>query len=528
MRLSLFAGDRRAALRTPLPWIALAVPLLATILVWQALWRGASENATVAFERRTLSAEAAMGARLRGYEQMLVAGAALMATSKEVTRAQWAEYVGRLKLGERYPGVQTMGFAERVRRAGRDQHVRRVRAEGLADYDIRPPGERDDYIVILYSEPFKGRNERVVGLDTYSQPVLRTAIDRAFAQGEAAVTEKVMVPVEDGAGKERPQPGLVMYVPVFRAGMPGKTLEERDAALQGFVFGTVRMDMLFSGVLDRGLAQAVEMRIYDGPNATPESLLADVGGTEAGARTAASVFHRAGAIDVGGRKWTVAFASRPEFDTRAQDAIGVGLLGAGVLASIALFGFALLLVASRKGAVDQSLRDPLTLLFNRGYLDETMALELQRARRAQQPAGLIILDLDGFKAINETSGKNAGELVLRQFARVLELNTRDSDIKCRYGGSEFAVGMPGATIENARARAERLREALEMTSIEHGGKSLGVITLSAGVAAYPRDGEDWAVVARAAHRALYAAKGAGRNRVAVAGETGQPEAAPAG
>jgi diguanylate cyclase (GGDEF)-like protein len=132
----------------------------------------------------------------------------------------------------------------------------------------------------------------------------------------------------------------------------------------------------------------------------------------------------------------------------------LGLLGAGLLASVALFAFTLLLVASGKAAADSSLRDPLTMLFNRGYLDETMALELQRAKRAQQPVGLIILDIDGFKAIND-SDKNAGELVLKQFGRLLELNTRDSDIKSRYGGSEFAVGMPGASIENARRRAPR-------------------------------------------------------------------------
>lgn len=515
MRLSLLSGDRRAALRSPIPWIALGIPFVATILVWLVLSRGAAENASVAFERRTLSAEAAMGARLRGYERMLAAGAAFAGTSKDLTRAQWAEFVGRLNLGDAYPGVQTMGYAERVRRADRDQHVKRVRAEGPADYDIRPPGERDDYVVIVYSEPYKGRNERVVGLDTYSQPVLRAAIDRAFKEGEASITEKVMVPVEDAAGKERAQPGFVMYVPVFRAGMPLKTLEQRDAALLGFVFGTIRVDQLAAGVLDRGLARALDMKLYDGAKVTSEALLGDVRGAEEGVPGGTPVFQRTGVIDVGGRKWSVAHASRPEFDARAQDAIGVGLLGFGLLASLGMFAFTLVLVASGKAAGEASLRDPLTQLFNRGYLDETMANELQRARRSQQPVGLIVVDIDGFKAISD-SGKGVGDLVLRQFGRLLELNTRDSDIKCRYGLSEFAVGMPGATIENARTRAERLREVLEVTAIEHGGKSLGVITLSAGVAAYPRDGEDWGAVAKAAHRALYAAKSAGRNRVAAA------------
>lgn len=512
-------GNLRAALRSPIPWAALAIPLVATIFGWQVQWRDATREAAQRFERRAESAEAATRARLRAYEQVLVAGAAHFAASGEVRRPQWAEFVARLKLADRYPGVQAMGFAERVRRADRDKHVKRVRSEGLAEYDIRPPGERDDYVVIVQNEPYGGRNARVIGLDTYSQPVLRAAIDRAFEQGEAAITGKVVLPGEDAGGNESAHPGFVMYVPVFRAGMPMGTKEERDAALHGFVFATIRMKELAAGVLDPALAQAVDMAIYDGAHAGPETLFAHLReGAKDEARAAAPLFQRSGAIDLGGRRWTLVFTSRPEFDARAQDAIPAGSLGAGLLASAALFALALVLVAVGKGTFDYSTRDPLTLLSNRHYLDETMAHEVSRAKRAKQSVGLIMLDIDGFKAINEKLGKECGEVVLKKFARLLALNTRESDIKCRYGGSEFALGMPGATVENARARAERLREVLEMTAIEHGGKSLGVLTLSAGVAAYPRDGEDWPSVVQRAHRALYVAKGEGRNRVAAAGE----------
>ena len=95
-------------------------------------------------------------------------------------------------------------------------------------------------------------------------------------------------------------------------------------------------------------------------------------------------------------------------------------------------------------------------------------------------------------------------------------NTRESDIKCRFAGSEFALGMPGASIENARARAEKLREVLEGASLQCGGKDLGKVTLSAGVAAFPEHGEDWSAIVQRAHRALYAAKSEGRNRVNLA------------
>jgi diguanylate cyclase (GGDEF)-like protein len=504
------------ALRSPLPWVALALALAVTFLGWMALWRDSSQDASRQFERGAQSAEAAVRVRLRAYEQMLVAGAALFTASRDVTRGQWAEFVARLKLDQRYPGIQAMGFAERVRRADRDRHVARVRAEGLADYDIRPPGERDDYVPIVYSEPYKGRNVRVVGLDTYSQPVLYAALVRAFETGEAAVTEKVVLPGEDASGAERTQPGFVMYLPVFRAGMPVATKEQRDAALLGFVFSTFRMNEFSAGMLDSGLAQSVDVTLYDGAAAAPEAMYVDTreGGT--GVARTTPLFQRQVALDVGGRKWTAVFASHPGIEARAQDAIPFGLLAGGFATTLAIFALALMLAAARRGRIDTTTRDELTQLYNSHYLEETMARELPRAKRAGQSVGLVLMDLDGFKAIHDKLGKECGEQVLKQFALLLEKNTRESDIKCRFGGSQFALGMPGASIENARTRAERLREVLEQAALECGGKAVGPVTLSSGIAAYPQHGEDWSGIVQRAHRALYAAKSEGGNRVSEA------------
>lgn len=504
------AGSIRAGMRSPYPWIALGIALAVTIAGAQALWHEASTHARQDFERRAQTAEASLRARLAASEHALVAGAAFLAASKEPTRAQWGEFVARLKLPERSPGLQAMGFAERVRRADRERHVKRVRAEGLAEYDIRPPGERDDYVVIAYVEPYKGRNARTVGLDTYSQPVLRTAIDRAFERMETAISEKVAVPDDE----DRTQPGFVMYVPAFRAGMPLGTPAERDAALLGFVFGTFRANEVAGGALDAGLAQDVGIAIYDGPAAAPERLLIDLRGD--GGRRAAADFRREAALEVGGRRWTALISSDPRLDARASDTASAAVVAAGFAMSAALFYLMLRLVAARSAALDVSIRDPATQLFNFPYLEETMRIELQRAKRASSSVGLVLLDIDGFKKIGDSFGAECADRVLKQFALLMEKNTRDSDIKCRVGGSEFAVGMPGASIENAKARADRLREVLESLALECGGKPIGTVTLSAGVAVYPQHGEDWGTVQRRAHRALYAAKEAGRNRVALA------------
>jgi len=504
------AGGLGVGMRAPLPWIVLAIGLAAAVLSWQALWRDAVRAAGNEFQRSADSAGAALRARVQAYEQMLVAGAALVASSSgDVTRAQWGKFVERLKL-DRYPAIQSLGYAERVRRADRERHVSRMRAEGLADYDIRPPGERDEQVVIAYSEPYKGRNARVVGLDVLTQPVLRAAIVRTLESGAAAVTEKVVVPVDDAAGGERSVPGFVMYVPVFRPGMPTGTPQERDAAAQGFVFATFRAAELAADVLDPTLARSVEATLYDGAPA-PESLYAASG---KGAGNPA-VFRREAAVDVGGRRWTAVLSSTPEFESRAQEAIPLGVLATGGAMVLALFVLSALLVAARRQRVDTTMRDALTQLHNDAYLDEAMTLELPRARRAGQGVGLVLLDIDNFKAVQD-KGRPCAEHVLRQFARLMEEHTRETDIKCRYAGSQFALAMPGASIENARVRAERLREVLEAAAMECDGKPVGPLTLSAGVAAFPQHGEHWSNIVQAAHRALYAAKSAGRNRVAIA------------
>jgi len=307
--------------------------------------------------------------------------------------------------------------------------------------------------------------------------------------------------------------------------MPVATKEERDAALAGFVFSTFRMGELAGGVLDKALAQSIEMAIYDGGKASPEALLAEVresskeslgsAGRSMG-RATQPVFQRSTALDVGGRRWTAVFSSRPEFDARAQDAVSAGALAIGLAMSAGLFALGLLLAAARRRGTEVSLHDALTQLYNNQYLEETMARELPRAKRASQGVGLVLIDVDNFKSIVDKFGKECGDHVLKEFASMMLKNTRESDIKCRFAGSEFALGMPGASIENARARAEKLREVLEGASLQCGGKDLGKVTLSAGVAAFPEHGEDWSAIVQRAHRALYAAKSEGRNRVNLA------------
>jgi len=163
----------------------------------------------------------------------------------------------------------------------------------------------------------------------------------------------------------------------------------------------------------------------------------------------------------------------------------------------------------------QVLRDPLTGLHNRRYMDETLPRELARAKREGYALSLIMLDLDYFKRVNDTYGHAVGDVVLISLAQLLKANAREGDIICRYGGEEFLVAMSHMTPEQARVRLNAWRQDIADTVVQHGDLQIRV-TLSAGVAGFPDHGADMDVLLNRADAALYQAKDEGRNRVVVA------------
>ena len=164
---------------------------------------------------------------------------------------------------------------------------------------------------------------------------------------------------------------------------------------------------------------------------------------------------------------------------------------------------------------EQAIRDALTGLFNRRYLEETLERELLRARRAAAAISLVMLDIDHFKKLNDTYGHKAGDVMLQKLGEMLRAHTRGGDVACRYGGEEFVVVLPGASLEVAHQRAEQWRLTFEAVRVPYGKHELRS-TLSLGVAVFPQHGSTSDEVLRMADTALYMAKTEGRNRVVVA------------
>lgn len=211
-----------------------------------------------------------------------------------------------------------------------------------------------------------------------------------------------------------------------------------------------------------------------------------------------------------------AAAGRKYIETKQQVAYSVAEQMALALANLRL----------RETLRQQSIRDALTGLYNRRFLEESLDRELARLERKRQPLTVIMIDVDHFKNFNDTYGHEAGDVVLRDLSRVLRRQSRQSDIACRYGGEEFTLLLPETSLDIGRQRAESLREAVQELKLTHNGQPLGEVTLSLGVATFPDHGADRENLLYAADMALYEAKRSGRNRVVLSSTRPPPREAP--
>jgi len=167
----------------------------------------------------------------------------------------------------------------------------------------------------------------------------------------------------------------------------------------------------------------------------------------------------------------------------------------------------------RESLQHQAIRDPLTGLFNRRYMEESLEREISRVQRRGLPLGMVMIDLDHFKQFNDTHGHKAGDAMLAAVANLVKSQVRREDIVCRYGGEELLLILPEVAWEAAFQRAELLRKLVSQLRIDYLGMVLSPLTASFGVAAFPEHALDWEDLIRAADSAMYRAKMEGRNRV---------------
>ena len=247
--MKVFTGEQSSSLPRAIVVPTLIACVLATVVGYFAIKgveQAHDQARASAFLLETTEITLRIDERFKAYRQVLRGARALFAASKEVSRYDWREYVAGLRLPADYAGIQGVGFAVHIPASQLASHEQHIRAEGFPDYRVSPPGPRDEYSAIVFLEPFDWRNQRAFGYDMFSEPIRHKAMERARHLGVAALSAKVRLMQETSTDI---QPGVLLYLPVFRKEMPLDTTAQREHAFMGWVFSPFRLGDLITDTL---------------------------------------------------------------------------------------------------------------------------------------------------------------------------------------------------------------------------------------------------------------------------------------
>ena len=374
-------------------WWAIAILLASLIITALASRFTKSEVDAVAkreFDFVCNEIPAKIQDRLKVHEQILRSGAAFYEASENVTRAEWHCFTERQKLDQQLPGVQGIGFALLIPRQQLARHVQDIRAEGFPEYHVRPEGQRETYSSIIYLEPFADRNIRAFGYDMLTESIRREAMERARDQDAAALSGKVVLVQETNKDV---QAGTLMYMPVYRAGMPCKTVVQRRAAILGWVYSPYRMNDLMQGVLggwDLKDNNRIHLKVFDGDRVSPETLLYDSQSTGSNEQVHPSALTLQTPIDSAGRRWTLCFPQSGGAAVAVDySKVWFVLLG-GASISLLLFGLSLSLLNTKRNA--WQIARKLTAEYKQ--IEEALRQTTDRLSLAVRTGGVGIWDYD--------------------------------------------------------------------------------------------------------------------------------------
>lgn len=410
--------------RRLIPYLVLAAGLLFTLSVSYRLAKVGEAEDRARFQALVQDAHGSIANRLENYTSLLRAGAGLFAASDSVEESEFRIFVNSLALAEHYPGVQGMGFSILVKPGTEEALIEARRREGAANFHLWPEGETssdsapaNERHAIIYLEPPDPRNRAGLGFNMFTVPTRRAAMAHARDTGLPAATERVMLfqQIEPQAQ----QPGFVIYAPVYLKGMSTTTEADRREALAGFVFSPFRANDFLRGIVTGKSGRDIEFQIYDGPEAKPESLL--YSSTSADGEAPAGYQPRFVAttnLKVGGRPWTISYASRPGFDLAFNRTWIPYTLLAGILISFLFF----VVTRAQMRARDKAVRSEMAVKESE-----------ERYRELVENANDIVftLDLEGNmtsvnKAVESITGYTQSELLGMNMSEFLTPESNES------------------------------------------------------------------------------------------------------
>ncbi|MCK0106031.1 EAL domain-containing protein [Marinobacter sp. S0848L] len=326
-------------------WLALLVFIVSvcvTILLWQVSIRLVEDRAEAKFRAQSLQLKTAIEERLLNYEQVLAGSAGLFAVKGEVSRDEWREYVEKVDINRYYPGIEGIGYVQRIGVRQMADHIAFVRSEGVYKYLVKPLGKGPYYYPMVYLEPGTERNLSALGYNAFSDPIHRITMERARDDAKPMVTGKVVL-VQEALAED--QAGFLMYYPVYQGGAIPDVRAERRMMLAGFVFSAFRMNNLLDGIVGL-ISPFLDVRIYDAAVVSRNTLMY---GSNLGSLDNDFSFELSQTISHGGREWLLETRSTPAFDYLASDPRPPIVLGAGLAISVLMYLFVLSLIRSRLG-----------------------------------------------------------------------------------------------------------------------------------------------------------------------------------
>ncbi|WP_281185340.1 CHASE domain-containing protein [Trichlorobacter lovleyi] len=329
-----------------IPFLVLLVTLFLSYQTWKNTRLLTQQELQLNFDHHTKAAYDNIIRRMAAYEQVLRGVQGFFEASRSVSKHEFAMYIATLRLEESYPGIQGIGFAPQLRHDRKAAHIAAMRAEGFHSYTLWPVGTRRQYAPVIYLEPTNERNRKVFGYDLLSESSRREALERARDNGTAALTAKLQLVQE---GSRNPQPGCIMYLPVYRHGSAHRSIEQRRAELAGWVSAPFRMNDLMVGILGPQ-NDTLDIEIYDGNEISDKALLYD-NDTARHTSGPAPRFQSRRSIEIGGRQWTMITSSMPGFEKtvhkRELTLVAVASIGGSLLLSLITW----LLVSARSNAL---------------------------------------------------------------------------------------------------------------------------------------------------------------------------------
>jgi PAS domain S-box-containing protein len=327
------------------PWIVLACSLVITALLWRAEENMVLLEAEDRFQHETREIESAIVERLLKYELMLQGCIGLFNSSGFVDRNEWKTYVHFLDPLKNYTGIQGIGFAKRVSAAEKQAHILQLRREGFSDYSIKPAGNRAEYFPIIYLEPFSERNLRAFSYDMFSEKVRRSAMEEARDRGVTIISGKVILVQET---TEDVQNGVLMYLPLYEKNRPLSTVQERRAALRGFVYSPFRVNDFMKGIIPHDTG-SIAWAVYDGNDAAGDSILyRSLDSKGLSPSRGKPLFEIKSTYALFGKSWTFTFKTLPEFEAAIDRTRLCIIVCFSLLVSVLLFTIAFLIVARGK------------------------------------------------------------------------------------------------------------------------------------------------------------------------------------